>query len=66
MYIEINSIYRKVIEEDIVYFLKDIEALDKNIYLNFTEKVEYFKVEPLIFMNQVENVKKYRIDLDNL
>lgn len=66
MYIEINSIYKKAIEEDIVYFLKDIEALDKNIYLNFTEKVEYFKVEPLIFMNQVENVKKYRIDLDNL
>ncbi|MCI6278162.1 MAG: Rne/Rng family ribonuclease [Clostridium sp.] len=66
IYIEINSLYKEAIEEDLFTFLKEIEALDKNIYLNFVQEVEYFKVEPLIFHSQIENLKGYKVTLDNL
>lgn len=66
IYVEINSLYKEAIEEDLFGFLKEIEALDKNIYLNFVKEVEYFKVEPLIFHSQIENLKCYKVNLDNL
>lgn len=64
IYIEINSMYEKIIRDDLFNFVKKINGFNKNIYLNFTEGVEYFKVEPLIFLKQIENLSKYKIDFD--
>ncbi|WP_326511546.1 Rne/Rng family ribonuclease [Clostridium intestinale] len=62
-YIQINSQYESLIKEDLFKFLTKIEALDCNIYINYVDEVEYFKVEPLLFKNQIENVEKYLITL---
>lgn len=58
-YIEINKEYEDIINENMFEFLQEIDGIDKNIYLNFVDLVEYHKVEPLIFKNQIENVKQY-------
>lgn len=60
-HIEIDKIYEKDIRENIFKFLDDIGGLDLNIYLQFKENSELYKVEPLIFKNQIENVKEYLI-----
>ena len=60
-HIEINSIYEKDIRGNIFEFLKEIGALDLNIYLNFQESKDFYKVEPLIFKNQIESVKEYLV-----
>lgn len=57
----INSIYEKDIKENIFEFLKEIGALDLNIYLNFEDFKEFYKVEPLIFKNQIEIVEEYLV-----
>lgn len=61
-YIELNEEYEESVKADMLTFLKDIDGLDKNIYLNFVPMVEYFKVESLIFKNQIENVSRYKVD----
>ncbi|WP_032120908.1 Rne/Rng family ribonuclease [Clostridium amazonitimonense] len=63
IYIEINNRYEEAIKGNIIGFITEIEGLDKNIYLNFVESTEYFKVEPLIFINQIENVKRYKVEI---
>lgn len=63
-YIEINPEYRDRIKEDIFAFIRDIEAIDIGIYLNYVDEVEYFKVEPLLFKNQIENVANFKVVLE--
>ena len=41
--------------------MKNINGLDKEIYLNFVDDIEGYRVEPLIFSNQKENYQKYKI-----
>lgn len=60
-YIEVDKNYEENIKGDLVKFLKNIDGLDKEIYLNFVEDIEGYKVEPLIFSNQKENYQKYKI-----
>ncbi|WP_418222829.1 ribonuclease E/G [Clostridium isatidis] len=61
-YIELDRNYEEVVRGDIFAFLKNIDALDKEIYLNFVDGIEGYKVEPLIFNNQKENLKMYKIN----
>lgn len=60
-HIELNSIYEKDIRGNIFEFLKDIGALDLNIYLTFIDSKDFYKVEPLIFKNQIESVEEYLV-----
>lgn len=62
-YIEIGKEYENDIKGDLFRFLTEIDALDKNIYLKFVDQWDYFKVSPLLFRNQIENVKEYKISL---
>ncbi|MEW8956130.1 ribonuclease E/G [Clostridium sp.] len=62
IYIEVNSMYKDIVREDLFNFIKDIDGLNKNIYLNFTDIVEYFNVEPLIFSKQIESLMEYKVD----
>ena len=56
IYIEIDEFYKNDIIGDILNFVKNINALDKKVYVNIN-KEEHFKVEPLIFTNQIENLQ---------
>ncbi len=60
-HITLNKIYEKDVRGDIFRFLKEIKALDLNIYLTFEEFEEFYKIEPLIFKNQIENVKDFLV-----
>lgn len=61
IYIEIDGIYEKDILGDVIAFISDIDALDKKIYVNFMENLEYFKVEPLLFNSQINKFEKLKI-----
>lgn len=60
-HIVLNKIYEKDVKENIFKFLKEIDAIDLNIYLNFEEFDDFYKIESLIFKNQIENVKDYLV-----
>ncbi|MDO4535796.1 MAG: Rne/Rng family ribonuclease [Clostridium perfringens] len=60
-HVEINKIYEKDIKGNIFEFLKEIDSLNLNIYLEFKETYDFYKVEALIFKNQIDNVKEYLI-----
>jgi len=61
VYIKVNEIYREDIMADVVSFARDIEALDKSIYIDFQKNIEYFKLEPLLFANQIANVLNLKV-----
>ncbi|MCE5222155.1 MAG: Rne/Rng family ribonuclease [Clostridium sp.] len=60
-HIQIDSVYKDRIKEDIFDFIKEIEALDKEIYLNYVDGIEGYKIEPLIFQGQKDNLKDYKV-----
>ena len=60
-YIEVDKNYEEDITSDLFNFINNIDGLDKEIYLNFIEEIEGYRVEPLIFSNQKENYGKYKI-----
>ena len=58
------KIDRKVSKDELLSkfnFIKNIEGLDKEIYLNFAYDIEGYKIEPLIFSNQKDNYQHYKI-----
>lgn len=60
-HIQIDSVYKDKIKEDIFDFIKEIDGLDKQIYLNYVEGIEGYKIEPLIFQGQKDNLKDYKV-----
>ncbi|OOM82216.1 ribonuclease G [Clostridium puniceum] len=60
-HIQIDSVYKERIKEDIFDFIKQINGLDKEIYLNYVEGIEGYKIEPLIFQGQKDNLKDYKV-----
>ncbi len=60
-HIEIDSVYKDRIKEDIFDFMKEIDGLDKEIYLNYVDGIEGYKIEPLIFQGQKDNLKDYKV-----
>lgn len=61
--IQLNSYYQRVVEENPQGFLNSIEAEGKRIYLRYIEsEFENFKVEPMIFKSQIDEVQKYLIN----
>lgn len=61
IYIEINSIYKKEILKDTFKFVQGIGCLDKKVYVNYIDNIEYFNVEPIIFSNQIDDIKMFKI-----
>ena len=60
-HIQIDSVYEDRIKEDIFDFIKEIDGLDKEIYLNYVDGIEGYKIEPLIFQGQKDNLKNYKV-----
>ena len=63
-FIEVDSHYESLIKGDIVSFLKNIDSLDKGIYINYIDGIDGYRIEPIIFQNQKKNLSKYFIKLD--
>lgn len=61
IYIQMNESYKGFIEENIMEFIKDVGADEKNVYLKYTDEVEYFKIEPLVFASQIKKIENYKI-----
>ncbi len=60
IHIEMDESYANNIKDDILNFIKEIDSLDKSIYITYS-KNEYFKVQPLIFMNQIQSLEMFKI-----
>lgn len=61
IYIEIEEIYIKDIMENVLEFARQIGGLENKIYVNFIPHIEKFKVESLIFANQIRNLQSFKI-----
>lgn len=61
IFIELDSMYEKEIKTNVISFITSIEAIDRNVYVSFLPHLEGFKVEPLIFSNQIKNLENLRI-----
>lgn len=60
-HIEVDSVYKDKIKENLFDFMKEIDGLDKEIYLTYVDNIEGYKVEPLIFQGQKDNLKDYKV-----
>ena len=60
IHIKINGAYENDIKADIPAFVKDIGGLDKTVYISYP-RGDIFKVEPLIFSNQIESLEQFRV-----
>lgn len=60
-YIELDNVYRDEIEGDKLFFLKSIEALDSNIYIRYVDNIDGYKIEPLIFQKQKDELTHLKI-----
>lgn len=60
-YIEIDSVYKDRVKEDIFSFIREIDGIDKEIYINYVDGIEGYKIEPLLFQAQKDNLKDYKI-----
>ncbi len=60
-HIQLDSIHKDKIKGDMFNFIKEIEALDKEIYLTYTDNIDGYKIEPLIFQGQKDNLKDYKV-----
>ncbi|MDS0528400.1 ribonuclease E/G [Clostridium sp. SHJSY1] len=63
-FIEVDETYMNKIKEDLVSFLKNIDGLDKKIYINYVSGIEGYRVEPLIFKNQKKNIEQYLVKIE--
>lgn len=61
-YIELDRNYEEMVRGDIFSFLTNINSLEKEIYINFIDGIEGYKVEPLIFNSQKENIKNLKVN----
>ncbi|WP_300380227.1 ribonuclease E/G [Clostridium sp.] len=61
-YIELDKNYEAMVREDIIGFLQSIDGLDKEIYVNYVDGIEGYKVEPIIFNSQKENLVSYKVN----
>ncbi|WP_446898714.1 Rne/Rng family ribonuclease [Clostridium sp. LBM24168] len=62
IHIQIGDNYKKDIEENRGSFLKNIDSCGKNIYLTYGHG-EYFKMEALVFPNQIQHFQKFKLEL---
>lgn len=61
IYIEVDEFYKNEIQRDLITFIKNINALDKRIYINYINGLDTFKIEPLIFANQIRNLENCKV-----
>ena len=58
-YLELNTIYEERIMKDVGRFYVEAGATGKRLYLEFTGTSDPFKLEPLVFKNQIQEKEKF-------
>ncbi|SHH94441.1 ribonuclease E/G [Clostridium grantii] len=61
IYIELDEIYKKDVQGNVVEFIKQLKAFDKTVYVNFIENLNNYKIEPLLFNSQINKIKHLKI-----
>ena len=61
IFLKINSHYRKNIEENVNDFIKNIEAENKEVYVEYSSSEGYFKVDSVIFKSQKSNISQLKL-----
>lgn len=61
IFIHMDKAYEEEILKDVDSFAAAIECSDKKVYIKFLPFKEQFKVEPLMFSNQIQEDEKYKI-----
>lgn len=62
-HIELNQRYEERVLGNKLEFLRDIDALDKRIYVTYSQTNEPFIIEPLIFSNQIREKEIYLLNI---
>jgi ribonuclease G len=62
-HIELNQRYEERVLANRLEFLRDIDALDKRIYVTYSQTNEPFVIEPLIFSNQIREKEIYLLNI---
>ncbi|MFR1707907.1 MAG: ribonuclease E/G [Clostridium sp.] len=61
IYMELDKNYESEIKSDIITFAEELNALDCDIFIRFQESLDNFKVEPLIFHSQIEDMRELQV-----
>jgi ribonuclease G len=61
IHIEIGNHYKDEIMKDTISFIEKINCLNMKVYASFIKDMEFFKIDALIFQNQIENMQKIKI-----
>jgi ribonuclease G len=61
IYIEICEIYRDEILKDVEGFIEDINGKENSVYIKYVKNVNAFKLEPLLFQSQIDELKNYKL-----
>ncbi len=61
IYLEMDAAYEREIKNDVIDFATKLDALDCDIFIDFQENLEKFKVESIIFHSQIENIKSLQV-----
>lgn len=61
IYIELDEIYKKDVQGNVVEFIEALDAFDKAVYVNFIENLAHYKVEPLLFNSQIKKIDHLKI-----
>lgn len=59
----ISDVYQDRITNEVVEFLTDVQAIEKEIYLEFRSDLECcFELSPLVFKSQIEEVERFKVN----
>ncbi|GAA0177341.1 ribonuclease E/G [Clostridium sediminicola] len=61
IYIELDEVYKKDIQGNVLEFIKALDAFDKTVYVNFIQNLAHYKVEPLLFNSQIKKIEHLKI-----
>lgn len=60
IYIEMNKAYEEKVLMNKENFINNIGACKKDVYVRFLSNIKTFKVEPVVFENQIKKLAKFR------
>lgn len=61
IFIKLNPHYRKNVEDNIDLFIKNIEAQNKEVYVEYSSVEGYFKVDDIIFKSQKNDISQLKL-----
>jgi ribonuclease G len=63
VYIELGEHYKMEITSDLEGFIQDINGEGFNVYVKYVKNINSFKVEPLLFQSQIDELVNCKINV---